>query len=119
MKKLVFGFLIFGLIAGSLAGHALAEEEETDYSFGILKSATASEMVVTEYDYEQDKDVDVTYSVDANVKLDNTASVAAIPANSNVEIDFVTRNDKKVAVAIAVEKPLEEVLPEDAATEGN
>jgi hypothetical protein len=118
MKKYAVGLLVLGLLVCSFSGVSRAQaEDETDYSFGVLKSASASEVVVTEYDYEQDKDIDVTYAVDPKVKLENADAVQNIAVGSNVEIDFVTKDSKKTAVAISVEKAVEEaaVVPAEPA----
>ena len=94
---------------------AAPAEEETDYSFGTVKSVSGDQMVVSEYDYESDKDVDVTYAADPAVKLENVDAVANIKAGDSVEIDFVTKDGKKVAKTISVEKPTEE----EAGAKGN
>ena len=39
--------------------------DDTEFSYGTVKSMTADQLVVGEYDYDTDKDVDVTYSVPA------------------------------------------------------
>ncbi|HXV28549.1 MAG TPA: hypothetical protein VD913_06240 [bacterium] len=83
-------------------------EEETDYSFGTVKSVTEKEIVVTEYDYESDKDVDIVYTADVDIKLENVDAVANIQAGDSVEIDFVTKDGKKIAKTISVEQLIEE-----------
>ncbi len=95
------------------------EEDDINYSYGAVKSVAADHLVLTEYDYEKDADVDVTYSVDSNVELENVSAMAEIKAGDSVEIDYVEKDGKKVAVLISVEKPLEEepAAPAPAATE--
>jgi len=125
MKKFLVVLLAFGLLIGAVVPVSLAQEEvapadapaavaedETDYSFGTVKSVGTDQIVVSEYDYEADKDVDVTYAVDASAQLENAASLKDIVAGDNVEIDFVNQDGKKVAKLISVEKPIaEEEIP--------
>ncbi len=94
--------------AAPAAPAAAVGEEETDYSFGTVKSVTGDQLVVSEYDYESDKDVDVTYTTDPAVKLENANAVADIKAGDSVEIDFVSKDGKKIAKTVSVEKPTEE-----------
>ncbi len=94
--------------AAPAAPAAAVGEEETDYSFGTVKSVTGDQLVVSEYDYESDKDVDVAYTTDPAVKLENVDAVANIKAGDSVEIDFVTKDNKKIAKTVSVEKPTEE-----------
>lgn len=86
-----------------------AIEEETEFSYGTVKSVTADQLVVSEYDYESDKDVDVTYSVPADVKLEGASSLKDIAVGDAVDIDFMIKGDQKVASMITIEKP----TPED------
>ncbi len=84
-------------------------EEETEFSFGTIKSINANQLVVSEYDYESNADVDVTYQVAANATFENVASLKEIAVGDSVDVDFLVENGQKKAVAITVEKP----LPED------
>ena len=86
-------------------------EKETDYSYGTVVRASAAELVVSEYDYETDQDVEVTYALDPAVQLDNVANVSEIQAGDGVDIDFVTKDGKKTALAVAVEKFTNEEEP--------
>ncbi|MBI4372902.1 MAG: hypothetical protein HY585_04165 [Candidatus Omnitrophica bacterium] len=83
-------------------------EEETEFSYGTVKSITADQLVVSEYDYDSDQDVDVTYSVPAEVKLEGVASLNDIAAGDAVDIDFLVKGDQKVASVITIEKPVSE-----------
>lgn len=85
-----------------------AAEEETEFSFGTVKSITGDQLVVSEYDYESNADVDVTYQVPAETEFENVASLKEIVVGDSVDIDFLVEGDKKKAVAITVEKPLTE-----------
>jgi hypothetical protein len=98
---------------------AAATEEavvpEEEYSFGTVSKIAEGELVVTEYDYDKDADVEVTYSAGPDVKLTNAAALSEIKAGDSVDITYVVKDGKKVATEISVEEPFEE--EEAAATE--
>ena len=140
MKQLlVVGILIFAISLGFISHMALAQEpvapaapaaateeaaDETEFSYGTVKSVTGNQLVVSEYDYDADKDIDVTYTVPPEAKLENVASVQEIAAGDIVDIDFVAKDGQKVVSLITVEKPtgqdedllLDEVAPDAGAT---
>ena len=90
---------------------AQAEElaaDETEFSFGTVKSIGDNQLVVSEYDYESNADVDVTYQVPAETAFENVAALKDIAVGDSVDIDFLVEGDQKKAVAVTVEKPLTE-----------
>ena len=84
---------------------AAQEADETEFSYGTVKSVSGDQLVVSEYDYDQDKDVDVTYTVPAEAKLENVKALSEIAAGDTVDIDFLAKDGQKVATLITVEKP--------------
>ena len=82
--------------------------DETEFSYGTVKSIAADQIVVSEYDYDTDKDVDVTYSVPAGTTFENVASLQEIKAGDAVDIDYTLKDGKKVASSVTVEKPIAE-----------
>ena len=106
------------------AAQPAQEAEETEFSYGTVKSVTGNQLVVSEYDYDADKDIDVTYTVPPEAKLENVASVQEIAAGDIVDIDFVAKDGQKVVSLITVEKPtgqdedllLDEAAPDAGAT---
>jgi hypothetical protein len=89
--------------------------EETEYSYGIVSSVSANQIVVKEINYDTDEETDVTYSIDPAVKLEGVESLTDIAAGDMVDIDYVVKDDKKIAKIISVEKemPVEESVEED------
>lgn len=83
-------------------------EVETEFSFGTVKSITDNQIVVSEYDYESNADVDVTYQASGETAFENVGSLKEIAVGDSVDIDFLVKDDQKKAVAITVEKPLTE-----------
>lgn len=112
MKKYLIAaaVLAVALLLCQMPSLSLAQEaeEEVEYSWGTVSSLAANQIVVKEYDYDSDAEIDVTYTVDSNLKLKNVDSLKNIAVGSSVEIDYVTKGDKKVAKVISVEPSYEE-----------
>jgi hypothetical protein len=87
-----------------LTDEPLLEFEGAEFSYGTVKSVSGDQIVVTEYDYEQDKDIDVTYSVNAETTYEGVQSMSEIAAGDSVDVDYKIEGDKKIALAVAVEK---------------
>ena len=117
--------LVFGLI-GSAAGQALAEEDKSDpgtqpaassaaqpatpepeYAFGTVKSVSGDQLTINEFDYDTGKENEATYGLDSKTEYDNIASAKEITAGNEVDIDYLVKDGKKVAVAVSVAKPVE------------
>jgi len=116
------GLLVFllGIPAGAARGEESAQaqaqvsvqapvppaEEEPDYTFGTVKSVTADQIVILEFDYDSEKEVEAAYGIDPKAELGDVASVSEIQPGDEVDIDYVARDGKKTAVGIFVSKPL-------------
>lgn len=91
-----------------------AQEEaavgEKEYAYGTVNTVSADQIVVQEYNYETGEETAVTYALDPAVKVTNVAAVKDIVAGDSVEVEFLTKDGKKVAVGLDVERlPEEEV----------
>lgn len=102
LTLLLLGFILF---ANSLPIVSLAQEEETEYSLGTVKSISSGRIIITEYDYDTEEEINVTYTITPNVKLDNVKSLKEIAVGDDVWIDYVIKDGKKIAVGIEVRKP--------------
>ena len=102
--------LVSGLLTCLLCGISLAQEQEEElkYSWGTVSSLSSKQIVITEYDYDADEEVDVTYILDPNVKLHNVNSLKDIVIGNDVWIDYVTRGSGKVAMGIELKKASDE-----------
>lgn len=97
---------------------------ENEYSYGTVVSVNkdTSELTISEYDWVNDKEANVTFIVDPKVEVENAASWKDITAGSEVDIEYVAEaNGKKIAKYISVYTPeemnaqlTEEVAPEAA-----
>lgn len=79
------------------------EEEELEFSYGVVRSLSSNELVVRQYD-DEGEEVDVTYIIDINVELKNVDALEDIAVGDSVEIEYVVKDGKKVAKIITVEK---------------
>jgi len=101
--------LVLGFLMCSASGTSLAqEEEEIEYSWGRISSVSSNQIVVTEYDYDSDEEVDVTYIVDLKTKFRGVVSLKEIKIGDSVSIDYIDTGGKKVAKVVDVERSTEE-----------
>lgn len=119
---LVVAVSVLGFLISSASGALLAqEEEEVKYSWGTVNSVSSNQIIVAEYVYSSDEEVDVTYTIDPKVELKNINSLKDIAVGDSVDIDYVITKGKRVAKVITVEKasveeeytPREEYYPEE------
>lgn len=90
---------VVGLTQGSFAQEA--DEVEEQYVYGIVKEATANSLVLTQWDAEEEKDSDVTYSVPADVELENVDSVAGLVEGDSIDVFYVISNGVNEVTAIS------------------
>jgi len=116
MKRYMMVATVFVLLFSMCysSGVSLAQEEELEYSWGRVSSLSSNQIIVKEYDYESDEEVDVTYAIDSKVEIKNVNSLEEITIGDSVGIDFLVRDSEKVAKVIIVEKSSyeEEYTPE-------
>lgn len=101
----LFFISIFSLPAAS----AVEETAIPEYAYGTVLSISGDQLVLTEYDLIQDQDVEVTYTLDPAIELENLNSLEDLAAGTNVDVDYFEKDGVKTAVYLAVETPLEEV----------
>ena len=106
--------LLLILVCASLACMpAYSQEEDLNYGYGsVLEIKSASnEIVIDEYDYENDEEIVVTYSVHPEVKMENITSWKSIPKGTYIDVEYVTdKMGKKVIKYLTVyEKEIAEL----------
>jgi hypothetical protein len=117
MKK--FLSLLLGGLFLIMPAFVFAQEEtpevsdDTQYSYATVVQVTDKEIVVSEYDYEKDESINVTYALDPAIKLGNVNTLNEIKVDDAVEIIYTLKNDVKNAISIAVDKDTEEESVED------
>lgn len=107
MRKCLVALVLLAFIslAYSLDGTILAQEpEDMEFSWGVVKSVSSDQIVVTEYDYDRDEDVEVSYTVDPKAELKGVKSLKDIEAGDILEMDYVTSQGKRTVKVAVVEK---------------
>lgn len=85
---------------------AVDEGPEPEYAFGTVKQISGQELTLTEFDYDTNKEKEVSYTIDATAELNNVQSASEIVVGDEVDVDYFVRDGKNVAVVVAVAKPL-------------
>lgn len=93
------------------------EEDEINYSYGVVVSQSPNQIVLLEYDYDRDEEVQVTYEVNAETKVENVESLDKLQKDDNIEIYYKEMDGRKIAVSIEKELLIDEdatiTLPDD------
>ena len=80
-------------------------QEDMEYAYGTVVKVDEArkEIVVGEYDWEDDSETTVIYSLDPNVEIENIGSIAEIFPGMSVDIEYVsTEGGKRVAKLVTV-----------------
>jgi len=115
MKKFIF--VACALILSNSNGFLFAQNNNAplpvpppatrnaEISYGTFVKASPSEIVLSEYDAEQDANVNVVYSFGTDTKLTNAVSVDKIMPGADIEVSYSMVNGKKTAKNLIVELP--------------
>jgi len=80
------------------------DEEEIDFNSGtvIAVKKDSNEIVVNQYDWDSDVDIEVCYAIAPDARVENTDSWQNIKPSSYVDFEFMIENSKKTIVYISV-----------------
>ena len=111
------GRMFFGIIlAGGFALSAYAQDTEgtkdLQAAFGSAVKASETEIVISQYNSDQEIDQEVAYVVDPQTHIEGAANAGEIAAGEEVEILYEEMDGKKVARFIS-----KELLPDDEVQE--
>lgn len=108
MKKwfLFVGILFCSLMSGVIS--IQAQDADLEYSFGVVVKVADDQIVLREYDYETDQEIEVTYAVNAETKVGETGTIKDIKADENIEVYYKEAEGKKIATQIEKEEAIEE-----------
>lgn len=103
MKRSIIAFLtIFALMA--TFSQVLFSQEETYYSYGEISSASGDIVAIEEVSYDDETGEEITemveFDISPDVVFEGFESVADISPGDAVEIDYVVKGGKKVAVYV-------------------
>lgn len=112
MSKLIGRLCLGVVLAGSFALSACAQDAEgtkdLQAAFGSVVKASGTEVVISQYNSEQEMDQEVTYAIDPQTHLEGATTVAEIAAGEEVEILYEEMDGKKIARFLS-----KELLPDD------
>jgi len=77
--------------------------DDVFFAYGIVAKVEAGKLTMSEYDYENDEELNVAYEMDPAVVFKNVDSLRNISPGTTVEVNFIVKNNKRVATQVAVE----------------
>ncbi|MFC1624403.1 hypothetical protein ACFL28_03715 [Candidatus Omnitrophota bacterium] len=119
MKKLVYLLIPLMVISLFLAfSNSSLAEEEMEYSWGIVSDISFDKLILSEYDYDTDSELEVSYSIASDIELVNVDSVEEITIGDALEIEYVIAGNKNMAKVITVETEEDVYVPLETYDEG-
>lgn len=85
---------------------SIGQEENMEYSYATVTQVNLSnnEIVVNEYDWNNDTEVTVVYSVSPDARFENVASLKEIKTNDEVSIEYIEKEGRRIARSVSVYK---------------
>ena len=113
MRKNFLSAAYFSAFAFFLITSVISTEEvsSTGFAYGTVVNVAEDYLTVSEYDYENDEEVEKNYFVDSQAEIKGADSILGIAVDDNVDIAYRISNGKNIAQSITVEKPSEEDGP--------
>ena len=97
--------VLMSIVVVALPYATFAQEEDVEYDYyaTVVKvDVTKNEIVIGEYDYDNDTEVAITYSVDSKTKFENVESLKEIAPGTCVDIEYtIGEGGKKIAKVIS------------------
>lgn len=106
MKKYL---VIPGMIIGIFLNVQLSTAQDTpaddsgetlEYTYGSVVSVSPVQVIISEYNYESDEEVQVSYTINPETKFNNMTGVPDLTKEDNVDIYYKIVGDQKVATMI-------------------
>ena len=113
MKKFLLVILAVAIFCFVSNLCSAQDEEDLDYSWGLVVRVFSSEIIVSEYDYDSDEEIDVVYKIDSDTELKNMESLEDLVEGDSVEIGYVVKGENKIIKTIRLEEPPEESFLEE------
>ena len=97
-------------------------DEALEYTYGSVVSATPQTVVIKEYNYESDEDVQASYVINTETKFNNMVGVQDLAQDDNVDIYYKVVGNQKEAKMItkdetAYESEEADTMEEDSVNE--
>jgi hypothetical protein len=116
MKKfLLTAGCVFSALSLSLAGYSIAQQDgdTAGFAYGSVISVSAKSIVISQYDYDAEKEVPATYVINRETIFENVKSHNEIAVNDDVYIEYREDLGQKVAVEIEKEPPVDSPSDDD------
>ena len=113
ISRVCFGIILAGGFALSAYAQDTEGTKDLQAAFGSVVKASETEIVISQYNSEQEMDQEVAYTVDPQTHLEGATTVAEIAAGEEVEILYEEIGGNKVARFIS-----KELLPDDEIQNG-
>ncbi|MFA5261633.1 MAG: hypothetical protein WC450_10430 [Candidatus Omnitrophota bacterium] len=120
MKKvfMVLGVLLLtGIVMTNTSAVYAQEEEMEEYSWGTVAEISSDQIVIVEYNYETEEEQNETYMIAPDVELLGISALSEIKVGDAVEFRYSMQGDKKVILAIGLDKSVMEESPTDVLSE--
>ncbi len=106
--RVCFGIILVGGFALSACAQDIEGTKDLQAAFGSVVKTSEAEMIISQYNSEQEMDQEVAYSIDPQTHLEGAATAVEIASGEEVEILYEEMDGKKVARFIS-----KELLPAD------
>lgn len=83
-----------------MATDDMAAEAEMYFASGTVAEVTASQIVISEYDFDAGQETKVAYQVNSQTQFEGVAAVGDIKAGDDIEIEYQLAGDQKVATRV-------------------
>lgn len=106
----VMGFVLIGLSAPvySQPEPLGAAQEDIWVTYGTVSELSDKSIVIKEFDFETEQEKAVSYTIDSGTEMKNVSQISEIKLGDDVVIEFVEKNDIKLARSITKEKAVAE-----------
>ncbi len=100
MKIIAAVIGIVGLVM--IGSHLYAQEQELEYSFGVVKSFSGNALQVSEYNFDTAQEEEINYVVKNDTVFNDGEQITQIPAGSAVEIEYYKEGAARVAKTVYI-----------------
>ena len=111
-RLIMFGFLVLAFMAFPVYAQEMANtemespespEDDLMVTYGTVVSVSPQQIVILEYDFDLDADVEMTYVIDENTQLEDIDSLDELQVDDAVEIVYEEKDGVKKAMVIKKE----------------
>jgi len=104
-RKILFVFIaLFICLALNISASFAQESETVEYSLGKVSSVSLDSIMLKEYDYANEAEKEVAYSISPETSLVNAEEMSDIAIGDEVEIEYVVSEGNRVAKMITLDK---------------